>query len=192
MLFRFFTKNKAAAKDAARRSLAAIMAQARRPFFYTDYRVPDTVDGRFELLAAHTVMLVARLSGESGETARARDAFGKALYDALLANLDVAMREQGVGDLSVGKQVRRIVEALNGRYMAYSLAMAQSEDAPWVDALARNLYGTLPEDAANEQARAVIPYWQRYADLLFATDAQTLIAGNISFPEDTTRDANTE
>ena len=100
-----------AAKTAGRALYANCARAAREPGFYTRLGVPDTVEGRFELYAIHVLLVVRRLRGE-GEAAAA---VSQALFDALLMGLDDGLREMGVGDLSVGKKMRRLGEAIYGR-----------------------------------------------------------------------------
>jgi len=82
--------------------------------------VPDSVEGRFELLNLHVILLVERLKAEAGEGGALR----QALFDTYVSHLDGAMREMGVGDLAMGKRMRKLGEAFYGRAAAYSAAFA--------------------------------------------------------------------
>jgi len=101
--------------DRTRAAGAALYAQcaaaARKPEFYQDLAVPDTVEGRFEIYALHVLLVINRLQGQGEQAA----AVSQALFDALLRGLDDGLREMGVGDLSVGKKMRKLGEALYGR-----------------------------------------------------------------------------
>src|ERR1700739_4117771 len=103
---------------AAERLHAAAVAQARRPALYARMGAPDTIEGRFELLCAHVILLLDRLKGEPGSLAETR----QALFDVFVSHLDGAMREMGVGDLAMGKRMRRLAEAFYGRLQAYEAA----------------------------------------------------------------------
>jgi cytochrome b pre-mRNA-processing protein 3 len=81
--------------------------QARDPGFYTRMGVADRIDARFELYTLHVLLLVMRLRDEGGQGAEA----AQALFDTYVSALDHALRELGVGDISVGKKMRKLGEA---------------------------------------------------------------------------------
>ncbi len=116
---------------AGRRLYAAAAAQARAPAFYADLGAADTVEGRFELYTLHVVLLLRRLKGQGGAVGEA----SQALFDAYLRSLDDALREMGVGDLSVGKKMRRLGEAFYGRVKSYEEAMAALPERGPLEAL---------------------------------------------------------
>lgn len=156
----------------------AIVAQARQPVFYSKAGVPDSLDGRYELIAAHLTLFVDRLrrAGDEGET------LAGMIYDVFLEDMDIALREAGVGDLSVGKQIKVIVEGLNGRMVAYPSALAAGDIAALREALSRNLFGTLPTAEADANAAAMVAYWQAYWELLETKEDMRLVAGELTFP----------
>ncbi len=104
---------------AARRLYAAAVAQARQPALYAGMGAPDTPEGRFELYTLHVVLLLHRLKGGGPQAVET----GQALFEAYLRGLDDALRELGVGDLSVGKKMRKLGEAFYGRAKAYDQAL---------------------------------------------------------------------
>lgn len=119
-----------------RRLYASAVAQARQPQFYDPMGAADSVEGRFELYTLHVVLLLRRLKGQGGAAAEA----SQALFDAYLRALDDALREMGVGDLSVGKKMRKLGEAFYGRIKNYDDAMAALPDrAPLEAVLARTV-----------------------------------------------------
>ncbi len=110
--------------------------QAREQGFYTTLGVADRIDARFELYTLHVLLLVMRLRDEGERGAEA----GQALFDTYVSALDHALRELGVGDISVGKKMRKLGEALYGRMTAYE-APLRGDDAEALSAgLARNVY----------------------------------------------------
>jgi len=116
---------------------AACASAARNPAFYQDLAVPDTVEGRFEIYALNVLLVIDRLRGQ-GEPAAA---VSQALFDALLRGLDDGLREMGVGDLSVGKKMRKLGEALYGRARNLDRALAALPDLSALqDLLARTVY----------------------------------------------------
>src|SRR5262249_15571344 len=100
---------------AAQRLLGAVMTEARKPDLYEKAGVLDTIDGRSDVLTAHLFFVRHRLKSE-GDNARR---LAQRLFDAAFANFDEALREMGVGDLSVGKKIRKMAEAFYGRISAY-------------------------------------------------------------------------
>src|SRR3984885_9799603 len=92
-----------------------IVAQARVPTFYRTYGVPDTVEGRFDLIVLHLVLMLARLQQDDD----APRSFGQRLFDEFCRDLDGNLREMGVGDLAVPKRMPRFPEAVLGRAAAF-------------------------------------------------------------------------
>jgi cytochrome b pre-mRNA-processing protein 3 len=111
-----------------------IVAQARLPCFYRDYAVADTVNGRFDLLVVHLGLVVRRL-----EEAGLRE-LGQDLFDRFCQDMDHNLREMGVGDLSVPKEMQRMGEAFYGRTQAYRAALAADDREALAEAVARNIY----------------------------------------------------
>ncbi len=108
------------------------MAAARHPRLYADWGVPDTLDGRFDMITLHTYLVLERLKGEEPE-------FRQAVVDEFFRDMDRSLREMGVGDLSVGKKVRKMAESFYGRIAAYDAALAAPGDG-LAAALARNVF----------------------------------------------------
>jgi cytochrome b pre-mRNA-processing protein 3 len=95
-----------------------VVDQSRTPALYADIGAPDTVEGRFEIYSLHIVLLLERLRGHGEHAAEV----SQALFDTYVKSLDHALREMGVGDLSVGKKMRKLGEALFGRARSYETA----------------------------------------------------------------------
>ena len=128
-------------REIADRLHAAVMAAARRPQLYLAFGAPDTMEGRFEMLALHAGPPLARLDalGKAGD-ARAADLAGE-LADSIIRHLDAALREQGVGDLAVPKRIKKYAQNLYGRFAAYDEPAARGDRAGLARALARNVLG---------------------------------------------------
>src|SRR4029079_5224327 len=103
---------------------------------YDSWGVPDTVDGRFDMVALHLILVLDRLRKESGDPF-----FAQQLTDYFFADMDRSLREMGAGDLSVGKKVRRMAEVFYGRAKAYAAPLAAHDRQGLAEALARNVYG---------------------------------------------------
>ena len=123
-----------------------IVAQARSPAFYVDYQVPDTVHGRFEMIVLHLVLFLRRFAPDAGSRTAADSGaarkLGQGLFDAFCSDLDDNLREMGVGDLTVPKEMRRFGEAFYGRQRAYGAALDAGDTAELEKALARNILGS--------------------------------------------------
>src|SRR5215211_6460051 len=125
-----------ASRNSVRAVYGAIVAAARHPHFYAQWRVADTVDGRYDMIVLHTIVLLDRLASD-GEAAAP---FAQALTDEVFADMDRSLREMGVGDLSVGKKVRRMAEVFYGRAQAYTPPL-RAEDAEGLSqVLYRNVF----------------------------------------------------
>ncbi|MGE3623194.1 MAG: ubiquinol-cytochrome C chaperone family protein [Bdellovibrionales bacterium] len=150
----------------------ACVAQARLPVFYTDFGVPDTVDGRFDMLVLHVFLVLRQLKGE----ARA----SQQLFDLMFADMDKNLREMGVGDMSVGKKIRPMISAFYGRAKAYEGALRDGGDT-LRDTLARNIYGRTPP--APEALQAMTDYVRRAASRLDGQPSAQLLQGQVDFAE---------
>ena len=100
-----------------------IVTRAREPVFYRDLGVPDTVDGRFDLLLLHLWMVLRRLRTSEGGMEPAQ-----ALFDRFCEDLDDNLREMGVGDLAVPRRMQAFGEAFYGRSRAYDRALGQGRE----------------------------------------------------------------
>ncbi|HEV7369498.1 ubiquinol-cytochrome C chaperone family protein [Arenibaculum sp.] len=155
---------------------AAVLRQARRPEFYEHGGVPDTLDGRFDMIALHLFLVMRHLKGR-GEAA---EAAARGLVDALFADLDASLRELGVGDLAVGKRIRAMMDGLYGRFDAYDAGLAEAEGGRKLRvALDNNLFGTVhvPPEALERMAA----YVRREADALARMPVEALLAGDVRF-----------
>lgn len=106
--------------DAAERLYAAAVAAARDPALYRDLHAPDTIEGRFELLTAHVILLVERLRAAGSAAAELR----QRLFDTYVGHLDGALREMGVGDLAMARRMKSLGGTFYGRARAYDQALA--------------------------------------------------------------------
>jgi len=127
-----------------------IVTQAREPSFYRDLGVPDTVNGRFDLLLLHLWIVLRHLRTLPGGTELAQ-----VLFDHFCADMDANLREMGVGDLKVPKKMQVLGEAFYGRAAAYDLALTDSTEA-LAQAICRNIL-----DGENiDKARRLAAYTQ--------------------------------
>ncbi|KQW84153.1 ubiquinol-cytochrome C chaperone family protein [Brevundimonas sp. Root1279] len=127
--------------------------QARDPRFYTDLGVADRIDARFELYTLHVQLLVMRLRDETVAGGERGAEAGQALFDTYVSALDHTLRELGVGDISVGKKMRKLGESLYGRMTAYEAPLREGDPAVLAVALAKNVFES-DDDAYGEALAA--------------------------------------
>ena len=148
----------------------AVVATAREPRWYLAGAVPDTLDGRFDMVVAVLSLVMLRLEREPD---RQQELVG--LTERFVEDMDGSLRQIGVGDLVVGKQVGRMVGALEGRLTAYRGAFADAE--PLAEALTRNLYhGTPPVGEALAWTEAEL---RRLKGEVDAVPLDRLLAGDL-------------
>ncbi|MGI9170159.1 MAG: ubiquinol-cytochrome C chaperone family protein [Caulobacteraceae bacterium] len=152
---------------AARRLHAWAVARARQPILYAEMGVPDTVEGRFEILTLHVILLLDRLRHEAGDAIRAR----QELFDVYLRDLDGALREMSVGDLAVGRRMRNLGEVFYGRAKAYDEAFA---DLPDQRKLAGVVARTVLHEVENPDPRPLANYVAQVRESLGRTKMDSL------------------
>lgn len=152
-----------------------IVAQARRPVFYVDYQVADTVEGRFDLILLHLVLVLRTARNQNDGAAFAQD-----LFDLFVRDMDRSLREMGTGDISIAKKMKKVGRAFYGRAQSYDDALdARSVDA-FSEALARNVYD---RDVPSTFSRRLALYGLAAAARLDAVEPARLLAGDAEFPD---------
>ena len=146
---------------AGRALYARAVEQSREPALYVDLGAPDTVEGRFEVYSLHVVLLLDRLRGHGEAAAEV----SQALFDTYLRDLDSALREMGVGDLSVGRKMRKLGEAFYGRGKAYEAAFQALPDEGALQALlTRTVYADIDASSAPRLAAYLLRQRSALAD----------------------------
>jgi len=159
---------------AERSCYEAIVAAARHPVLYADWGVPDKLDGRFDMISLHAFLVLDRLKGTE-------QAFRQDLVDELFADMDRSLREMGVGDISVGKKVRKMAEVFYGRVTAYDQALAGPEGALEA-AIARNIF---PDQQEGPGPRLLAAHVLGQRAHLALQDTAAIARGSIHFKEPT-------
>jgi cytochrome b pre-mRNA-processing protein 3 len=155
-------RRRAETRKASDALLAALIARSRLPVFYEKLGVPDTIDGRFDLLVLHTWLVLDRLAQQGADT------LSQSLVDGLFVQFDEALREQGAGDMGMGRRMTKMADAYFGRLKAYREATDQKA---LTDAIVRNLYRG---DAGKvEQAAALAIYAASARERLTEADLNT-------------------
>ena len=151
-----------------------IVVRAREPYFYEDYGVPDSVDGRFEMITLHAFLVLRYLKPPPG----GQNAFGQALFDVMFEDMDLSLREMGAGDMGVGKRVKAMVRAFYGRITSYETGLGKSDD-DLAKALKRNVYGTTVSNPA--QVSLLVKYFRAQDAHLACTSLVEFETGEFEF-----------
>ena len=139
---------------------SAIVAEARRPDYYVDAGVPDTIDGRFAVLASLIALTDIRL----GQSSEAASQIAPRLTECFIADMDAQMREAGFGDPGLGKQVRMMVGSLASRVERWQNVIDRG--AAWDEAVMPSLYRDEPPGDDNVAAGSALlrDWWRRLGD----------------------------
>jgi cytochrome b pre-mRNA-processing protein 3 len=170
--FNHFKKPRIPSRGTIEAIYGMIVTQAREPMFYRDLGVPDTVNGRFDLLVLHLWMVLRRLKPAEGGVG-----LSQALFDRFCEDMDANLREMGVGDLTVPKRMQAFGEAFYGRVAAYDLALSAGEE-PLAQALCKNILN----GEAIENARRLAVYAETVIATLDGLDEAALRGASWKFP----------
>lgn len=163
--------------EKARSLYGSIVTQARSRGFYAHWGVPDTAEGRFEMIVLHLVMVLHRL----GREGQAGQRLAQALTEAFAVDLDDNLREMTVGDLAVPRHVKRAVGALHERHVSYGAALAASDDGPLTAALHARLEAV--GAGAGLEAGRFCTYIRQVSHRLDLLPGAEVLAGRIAWPQ---------
>ncbi|HEY4263943.1 MAG TPA: ubiquinol-cytochrome C chaperone family protein [Micropepsaceae bacterium] len=169
MLRRFLGSDKSAA--AARVLYAGLVVRARAPVFHTAFQVPDTIDGRFDLLALHGFVVMEALK----PLRRPGRSLGTALASVIFAGFDDALRELGVSDFGIPRRIKAMAGAFYGRLEAYGAADSQRALG---EAILRNLYRA---EATRRHEADVLAHYIALAREALRAQADVLLQGHADF-----------
>lgn len=193
MLRRFF-KSSRANQAITRNVYAQIVAQARQSAFYSDFGVPDSLDGRFNMVVLHNFLLFNRLQVPDSPAR----ALSQEVFDLFRLDMDRSLRELGVGDTTVPKRMKKMMQVFYGRAEAYGAALRDSDPpAALSDAVSRNilsynegLFATgpasqLPDAEAKTHAARLAAYTLGSAEGLQGQSVADILGGSLFFPDPT-------
>ena len=145
-----------------------IVAAARQPRLYSQWNVPDTPLGRFEMLSVHLMLVMERMSTAG---AGLHD-IAQELTDEFFRDVEHSLRELGIGDMGVPKRMKKLARMYYGRAESYSKALRAGDREALADALRRNV---LPDAPAWSQAQDLAAYLlDCHARLATQSDADLL------------------
>ena len=177
--FNHFRKPRLAPRGTIEAIYGMIVTQAREPLFYRDFAVPDTVNGRFDLLLLHLWMVLRHL-----RTLPEGTELSQVLFDDFCADMDANLREMAVGDLAVPKKMQKVGEAFYGRAAAYDMALTDSDEA-----LAQAINRNVLDGGHIEEARRLAAYVQAAMASLARESEVTRFGASWTFPQPQTEGA---
>ena len=169
---RFFSKGRQ--QKLAANVFKIIVAQSRKKTFYLHLDIPDTLDGRFELIVLHTFLVVRCLKGTKYEKN-----FGRDIMTRLFDDSDLSLRELGVGDMGMGKKIKIMADSFYGRCKAYEEGLNQG-DNQLEDAITRNIYGG---DIERKVALILVNYVKSEAKYIEKLSFEEINYGKFNFRE---------
>ena len=175
MFHRLFGRESRANQAAADGLYAQIVAAARQPGFYSDWCVPDTPLGRFEIISLHMLLFQHRLRGEPDPSRE----IAQILIDDFFTEVDHSLRELGIGDTSVPKRMKKLARMFYGRTVSYSDALDAGDHAAMSAALHRNV---CPGVAEWPQAVCLADYAFEAREALRGQSSADIVAGSVKFP----------
>lgn len=152
----------------------AVVAVGRDPHWYREGQVPDTVDGRFDMIAAVIALVLVRLEGEKGEEAKQASVH---LTELFIDDMDESLRQIGIGDYVVGKHIGRMVSALGGRLTAFRDAAATGS---FDTAVRRNVFHEAPPSEA--EVNVVAARLKGFHEALGRIAGPDIVAGRLPQP----------
>ena len=151
-----------------------VVEQARHPFFYTEAGVPDTPDGRYDMIMIHAFLLLQRLKDDHPDL----EPLGQAFFDLMFDDMDKNLREMGAGDVGIGRRIKEMAGAFYGRIAAYETGL-RSQDNSLEDALERNVYRNSSPKPADI---SILANYMRAQSAYLRTQARDqLAAGQLRF-----------
>ena len=174
-------------KEAVQRLYEACLVASRHPALFTQFGVPDTLQGRFEMLTLHLFALLNRLMHAPGDDPE----LARLLSETFVDDMDAALREAGISDVAVPRRMKRLYESFAGRISAYKAA-SETGRAELAAAIARNVYpeGTGADGAGERRVLDLADYLGSAVEALRGADLDVLRRGEAPFPPPPRRSAS--
>ncbi len=172
-----FLRRENPSETAAIAMYGSIVAQARTATFYSELGVPDSLNGRFDMIILHAMLVMRRLRDEPTETDHT---LSQALFDYMFKDMDRSLREVGVGDMSIGKHIKKMAKAFYGRAEEYEKGLDQNDET-FLEALKNNLYRT--ETPTQTQTQLLMQYVRSTEKALKSISFEDIIAGRLQWPQ---------
>ncbi|MGB6118671.1 MAG: ubiquinol-cytochrome C chaperone family protein [Mesorhizobium sp.] len=173
-MFKLFSAEKKANRAIADALYEQIVAAARQPVLYSQWLVPDTPLGRFEMVGLHLFLCLHRIKGEG----RAGEGLGQELADAFFLDVDHSLRELGIGDMGIPKRMKTLARMFYGRTSTYGQAIDAGDLAELSQALTRNVR---PGTTEWPEADSLADYVMQTAAALASQTAPDILSGRVRF-----------
>jgi cytochrome b pre-mRNA-processing protein 3 len=181
MFQRLFGRERQANRAITEALYGEIVAAARQPRFYSEWKVPDTPLGRFEMLSLMMFVFQHRLHGEKG----ASPEIAQVLIDEFFKDVEHSLRELGISDVGVPKRMKKLARMYYGRTAAYADALDRDDQPALAAALTRNVYpdaNVWPDPGGWLESQHLAAYVMRVRQALASQASEAICAGRISFP----------
>jgi cytochrome b pre-mRNA-processing protein 3 len=182
-MFNFFHKGQVPYKNESFALYHTAMAQARNPIFFEKMSVPDTVEGRFEMVCAHVALIIARISLEAEKAEHKEDltALSQAVFDAMFIDMEESLRQIGIGDMGIPRRMKHMMQSLNGRIHLIGAAAYEGDEKQLNAAIKKNIYGTVEKAASKKNLDLMRVYLLETAQILKDQPIQELFKGRVTF-----------
>jgi len=162
-------------KKIAHKLYKTIVRQARQPVFYESCGVADTFDGRFDLISLHMILIIRRMKSDIDQSRK----LSQALFDYMFDDIDLNLRELGIGDMGVLHRVKKMTKAFYGRLESYDRGLEEKDDAELLAALERNLYRG--NDVTDAKLKTITNYTRSQSLYLDKISIGSLMEGELKF-----------
>lgn len=178
LMFYLLTPSGRLSRAKSKELFQIVLRQSRQAFLYETYKVPDTIEGRFEMVTLYGGILVNRLCRP--DMGREGKMLAQAFFDVMFQNIDWSMRERGVGDLAVPHRIKKMMSDFKGRSLAYDEA-CRSGPSELTHALVRNVYGANSKPTL-EILQQFVRYIQECTADLEKKGLSDFWSGRLSYP----------
>lgn len=153
----------------------SIVAQARQPYFYSELGVPDTIDGRYDMIIVHAFLIFHRLKDED----EAAQQLAQVVFDTMFRDFDQSLREMGVGDMGVGPRIKKMASSFYGRVGAYDKALEADDNNELEPAIARNIFNKI--DVSDLALKLLATYMRSNVKYISEQKVDDIKTGTISY-----------
>ncbi len=154
---------------------SSIVAQSRHKLFYTDWGIPDSLNGRFDLISLHMCLVLRRLKSSDAEA----KIYSQALFDLFFLDMDRSLREMGAGDMAVPKRIQKMGELFYGMLESLSQALDEEDNEALRQSLTRNIY----DGVAAPSLELLLQYVLEQTATLASQQAEAIRGGKLEFKQ---------
>ena len=171
-MFSMFRPKRKPFEDEAFALYNSAMKASRNPYLYKTCGVEDSLEGRFEMICLHVVLIIHRLNEDYERTAE----LSQSLFDAMFADMDQSLRQIGIGDMGIPRRMKHMMKSFNGRIHVYTEALEARSRKKLEEAIKRNIFNSLKKNSDK-----LVEYVMRQKKHRKKADIDQLIDGEVSF-----------